>query len=230
MLQEDVDFLKSALLKGHVQSPCLEMGVGLEGVNTKELLEENGIEYRGTDITNGDWIDYVIDFEEPIESIKSKIHDAREFKSIICFNVLEHVFDPIRILDNIMSLLAPGGTCLLVAPAVWPLHSFPIDCWRILPDFYVEYAKRNNHILLEECFEYVGKGNLNKHVDPEEGYQLPHPGKSKNHHLWSRIVHKLFNTAGRGMFFPSHVASASTGLIQAAARQPSCPALLQRTP
>jgi len=40
------------------------------------------------------------------------------------------------------------------------------------------------------------------------GYHLPEPTSSKMQKLKSKIVHKLFNTYGRGMFFPSHLSLA----------------------
>ena len=126
MTNEDRAYLKSLLERGLIHSPCLEMGVGLEGFDCKQLIESYGIAYMGTDIVNGSAVDFVIDFEQPLEEIRNQIASVGEFGSVLVFNVLEHTFEPITILDNIMGILKPGGTCAVVAPAVWPLHGFPI--------------------------------------------------------------------------------------------------------
>lgn len=42
---------------------------------------------------------------------------ANRFDSVVCFNVLEFIQDEARVLNNVMSLLKPGGRLLLMAPA-----------------------------------------------------------------------------------------------------------------
>jgi SAM-dependent methyltransferase len=123
--------------------------------------------------------------------------------------VLEHTFDPIRVLDNAATLLRPGGALVALTPSVWPLHNYPLDAWRILPNFYEEYAKRRGLDLLADYFEYglarsrisgmrTGRTTIRHPVGP--GFAIG----------VSRVVHKAFNTFGRSMFQPSHVAVAAS--------------------
>jgi SAM-dependent methyltransferase len=63
-------------------------------------------------------------------------------------NVLEHVFEPIKILENARSLLRPGGVLIAATPCVWPIHNYPIDCARLLPDWYRRYAQQKGLPLL----------------------------------------------------------------------------------
>lgn len=50
-----------------------------------------------------------------------------EFDSILCNQVLEHVFDPTEFLGEIARVLKPGGQLLLTVPFVWDEHEQPYD-------------------------------------------------------------------------------------------------------
>jgi SAM-dependent methyltransferase len=206
MTNEDVDYIRQLLTRGLVRGPCLELGVGLEGANNRDLLRAHGIEHYGSDIVPGPVVDFVIDLEAPLDQIKRKVARVGPFGSVLVLNVLEHTFDPLRILDNVFALLAPGGSCVIITPAVWTLHDYPVDCWRILPGFYVEYAKRRRLTLVEDAFQFVGHGKVHDFRAPDGTFALPRPGSGKANFTYSKAIHKLFNTFGRGMAFPSHVA------------------------
>lgn len=206
MTHDDVEYVASLLRKGYIHSPCLELGVGLDGINNRALLSAENIKYYGTDIVPGPSIDFAINFEDSLETIKKELSSAGCFGSVLVLNVLEHTFDPIKVLDNILGILGPGGTCIIITPAVWPLHNFPIDCWRILPQFYVEYAKRRGLTILDGTFQYIGQGRIGDFAAVDSSLGFPSPSQSTLHYWYSRLIHKLFNTFGRGMSFPAHVA------------------------
>jgi hypothetical protein len=172
--------------------------------SARAIVEQAGLAYVGTDLEGE--VDVHADFSD-LAAVRAAFADRPPFGTALVFNVLEHTFDPIRVLDHVFSLLAPGAHCAVLTPTVWPLHSYPIDCWRILPDFYLEYARRNGHELLRETFEYVGLAPVM--AGQSSPSPLPKPGRSPAHLLYSRIVHKLFDTTGRGMLMPSLVATAT---------------------
>jgi hypothetical protein len=196
MTKGDLDYLMFILDRGLLESPCIELGGGFAEHSAKGLLRSRGIDCATTDL-HGD-VDYLVNFESDDASTAID----RRFASALVLNVLEHTFDPIRILDNVMKILRPRGSCVVVAPSVWPIHSYPIYCWRVLPDFYREYAKRRGLEIIEDTLLYAGTG-----ASPTNS--LPLPGRSSSHRLYSRIVHRAFNTYGRGMVSPSHVAIAA---------------------
>lgn len=204
MVGPDIEFVKKCLDAGLVQSPCLELGVGYEGPNNRGLLQAANIEYFGTDTVSGQGVDYVVDFEDSAEAIDQQL-GAKRFGTAFVLNVLEHTFDPIRVLDNIFRILRRNGTCIVIAPAVWPLHDFPRDCWRINPNFYEEYCKRRSLNLLTEHFEYIGFKKVQELTDGSGAYLLPQPAGGSFKRLSSKVVHKTFDTFGRGMLFPSFV-------------------------
>ena len=52
------------------------------------------------------------------------------FDVIVCFSVLEHVFDFQNAIKNMHHSLKKGGTLLVLVPAFYPLHDEPCDYWR----------------------------------------------------------------------------------------------------
>jgi SAM-dependent methyltransferase len=50
-----------------------------------------------------------------------------EFDSILCNQVLEHVFNPDQFISEIARVLKPGGRLLLTVPFIWDEHEQPFD-------------------------------------------------------------------------------------------------------
>jgi SAM-dependent methyltransferase len=205
MTRDDAAYVEEALKKGLIASPCLELGVGYGGETNEALLEGAGLTYFGTDVMRSPGVDFAVDFEASPEVVTNAVRDVGTFGSVLVLNVLEHTFQPITVLDNVFNILRPWGTCLIIAPTVWPLHSYPRDYWRINPDFYEEYAKRRGYMIMEEVFSYVGGGKIRR--DDPNAKTLPVPFEAERvRRLYSRVIHRVFNTFGRGMLFPSHLA------------------------
>lgn len=191
--------MKNALL-----GPVLELGTGYGGDTCREMVLASRLPYFGTDLIKTPAVDFVADFERA-EDLRV-FASSELFGTVLILNVLEHTFDPIRILDNAVTLLKPGGCCVTITPSIWPLHNFPIDTWRPLPNFYEEYARRRGLELNRAHFDYVGLGSIDQFRDAQGNYTYPPPSSHCLGSVWSRGIHKIFNTAGRGMFHPSHIA------------------------
>jgi SAM-dependent methyltransferase len=209
MTDADLEFLRKLLDASVIKSPCLELGAGVEGHTTRELIEKKQIKYFSSDMVTGQGVDFVVDFEN-ISKVEECFNSVEKFGSILVMNVLEHTFEPIKLLDSVFTLLRPGGTCVIVAPSVWPIHNYPIDCWRINPNFYEQYCKSRNLTLMNNYFEYVGYHHVNLNMTGDKTYVLPLSSKNNFKMLFSRVIHKLFNTYGRSMSFASHIA---TGVV-----------------
>jgi SAM-dependent methyltransferase len=52
---------------------------------------------------------------------------------VICTQVLEHTQRPQKIVDECHRVLRPGGTFLLSVPSIFPVHGYPADNWRFMP-------------------------------------------------------------------------------------------------
>lgn len=70
------------------------------------------------------------------------------FDSILCNQVLEHVFNPDEFLSEIHRCLKPGGQFLLTVPFVWDEHEQPYDFAR-----YSSFGLR--HLLEKNGFEII---------------------------------------------------------------------------
>jgi SAM-dependent methyltransferase len=204
MTQADSEWMKNLLEKKVLDGPVLELGTGYGGGTSREMVLAADLVYFGTDIEKTPTVDFVADFDR-LEDLQV-FSAVGSFGAVLILNVLEHTFNPIQILDNAISLLKPGGSCVINTPTLWPLHNYPIDTWRPLPNFYEEYARRRQLILNRSYFDYVGIGSIEQFKDVNGNYSYPPPSTRNLHSLWSRGIHKLFNTFGRAMFHPSHVA------------------------
>tara|TARA_Y100000310_G_scaffold94401_1_gene92017 strand:+ start:16497 stop:17021 length:525 start_codon:yes stop_codon:yes gene_type:complete len=60
----------------------------------------------------------------------TKMNYKNEFDVILCLNVLEHVYEFQKAIDNIHAALKPQGTLLFFVPGYYPLHDEPHDYWR----------------------------------------------------------------------------------------------------
>jgi SAM-dependent methyltransferase len=56
------------------------------------------------------------------------------FDLVLCTQVLEHVQNPGRVVDECHRVLKPGGILIATAPAIYPEHGYPADHWRFMPD------------------------------------------------------------------------------------------------
>jgi SAM-dependent methyltransferase len=204
MTSSDILYINKLIAKGLISGKCLELGVGYGGSICKDILVRSGCHYYGSDMVEGEHVDFLINFEDDFDEIIMKSPSLSTFNTILVLNVLEHCFNPIKVLDNAFKLLEPGGHVIVVTPTIWPLHGYPVDCWRPLPDFYVEYARRNNHQLLFEYFEYLDFGKITDYSDGTS-WHFP-PKSSKLHMKYSAIINRLFNTTGRGVLYPTHIA------------------------
>ena len=48
--------------------------------------------------------------------------------------VLEHSQDFQGIISECFRILKPGGYILITVPSMFPIHGYPFDCWRFMPD------------------------------------------------------------------------------------------------
>jgi len=203
MTRNDLEYVKSLLSKGLIDGPVLELGGGYGGATCRELVQSTGLAYESTDIAAGIGVDFVADFEAD-DCAQRFTHN--QYGCVLVLNVLEHVFEPIKVLDNAISLLRPDGKVVTITPCMWPIHSYPIDCQRLLPDWFISFNKRRQHVyLLDAVFEFVGYGPISAFNQSGE-CQLPSPWRSNIGRWYSKAVHKLFNTSGRRQWGESHVA------------------------
>jgi SAM-dependent methyltransferase len=203
MVSTDTDWFRLCFAHGVVKGRLLEVGSAevQEWPNICRTARELGItDTFGVDLGPGRGVDEVFDFSV-FRSTFSQIWTFGSFQTVCVFNVLEHTFDPITVLANALSCLEPGGVLLVLTPSVWPIHSFPCDYVRLLPDWYEAFAKRYDLELLRGEFCWISQFGITPvDSDPEPIYPTFESQGRKFSPLryWiSKVVHKLFNTYGR---------------------------------
>lgn len=76
--------------------------------------------------------------------------ENESFDSVVCFQVLEHVFEPQEFLNEIYRVLKPSGNLLITVPFVWDEHEQPFD--------YARYSSFGLQYLLEKHgFEVIAQ-------------------------------------------------------------------------
>ncbi len=205
----DFAFLEYLIDRGSLHGRVLELGSynrqGGEYGNAKLTLERRGLSWQGTDIEAGPGVDFTLDLMDraAVDAISDR------WDGVLVMNLLEHVYDPIRVLDGALSLVRPGGSLIAVGPAVWELHDFPADYWRPMPAFFREFAARNGCELTQDEMRWILFDRL---IDPglfERDGQLLFPSAHNAEPLWgraktlrSKLVHRAAATFGREAVFP----------------------------
>lgn len=107
--------------KKYLHGRLLDLGAG--HAKYKGILSEQADQYFAVDIAPGPNIDLVADIHN------TGLPDA-SFDAIVCTQVIEHVKNPFRVLEEIKRLLRPGGVCFISAPFMYPYHPDPEDYFR----------------------------------------------------------------------------------------------------
>lgn len=118
------EFIQAYELKNRTGSV---LDVGSYDVNGTYKPLWQGWDYLGIDVAAGPNVDRVIP--------TSGIWDLqRLFDVVISGQTLEHCRNPFTLSSTMAKHVKPGGLVCWIAPAQWPEHRHPEDCWRILPD------------------------------------------------------------------------------------------------
>ena len=86
------------------------------------------LKYVGVDLELGPNVDHVMSSEF------STGLPAGFAAAVISGQCLEHCRNPFLLVSEMFYICKPGGFVLITAPWMWPLHRYPLDCWRFLPD------------------------------------------------------------------------------------------------
>jgi hypothetical protein len=204
MTSQDLAYVRKIMELRNFVSPVLELGAGYGGNTCSELCQAAGYEYFATDLYNAPGVDFVANFETGTGV--EQIAKSGPFSVVLVLNVIEHVFNPISVLANAVRVTALGGLVVVITPVIWPIHNYPSDYCRLLPDWYREFAAKNGLFLDEGNFWYVGIGPVSAYRTADGQNSFPPAASLKPfYRFYSRGVHKIFNSFGRGMFFPSTV-------------------------
>lgn len=130
----------------------LEVGALDINGSVRDLFEAEGVEYIGTDMMEGKGVDVVVDGHDLM-----KLYSPEEFDIVICLETFEHDINFWVTLENIRSLVKPGGFLIISTPTFkFPIHRHPRDYYRFGEDAYREWFFRDYEVL--DLQEVVSKG------------------------------------------------------------------------
>jgi SAM-dependent methyltransferase len=125
-----VDFVRDVAENLPVAGPVVEIGSRpAEGQEAKANLRHlfGGVEYIGCDIQEGTNVDR-------IEDVHHLSFADNSVGTVLCVEVLEHVANPLRAVQEIHRVLAPGGVAAFSSQMFFPIHAHPWDYWRFTPE------------------------------------------------------------------------------------------------
>jgi hypothetical protein len=69
----------------------------------------------------------------------------QRFDLIVCQSLLEHVLDPVAVIENLLKLRSGPRSILAIQTcnSFMGLHRYPIDTLRFFPDFFLEFGSKN---------------------------------------------------------------------------------------
>jgi hypothetical protein len=73
----------------------------------------------------------------------ARVERVGRWDLVVCQSLLEHVLDPVGILDKLVLLAKPNGVVAIQTVNVFmDYHPYPIDCLRFYKDFFIAYGSK----------------------------------------------------------------------------------------
>lgn len=127
-----LDFVRDLADAVPLPEPLVELGSraadGQEDIADVRSILGAG-EHIGCDIQPGRNVDR-------IEDVHALTFADESVGSVVAFETLEHVADPIRAMAEIHRVLRPGGVVAISSLMFMPIHAHPWDYWRFTPEAF----------------------------------------------------------------------------------------------
>lgn len=106
MTEDDLGFVQTLVAHNVIGRSVLELGGRHPTQTCRSRIEGSGRSYVATDLRADRGVEFVADFE--IGMGVSAIAAAGPFGTVLVLNVLQHCFNPVTVLDNVLHVTAPG--------------------------------------------------------------------------------------------------------------------------
>lgn len=155
--------LRPAIEK-YAKGKLIDVGCGSKpyrGLTLPRVSEHLGLELESSC--------HCLDSVEIIGSAYAIPVDDREFDTVLCTAVVEHLEDPAKAVREMQRVLSHGGHMIMTVPLFWHIHEEPRDFYR-----YTEYGIK--HLMKQAGLEVV-------EVKPLSGYCVTF-GQELVYFLW----------------------------------------------
>jgi ubiquinone/menaquinone biosynthesis C-methylase UbiE len=155
MAQLIADFYSDRLGK-YASGKLLDLGCGkipMYGMYKKYITDCVCIDWENTEHKNEN-VDIFMDITEKLP------FDDGTFQTIICSDVLEHIFNPIKVLDEMVRVTDVGGYIMINTPFQYTMHEVPYDYMRYTEYFYKRYSQEQKSVELVECVQLGNGGEV----------------------------------------------------------------------
>jgi len=142
ILHKYIDCHEALEVSGKTAGRLLDVGCG-EGFFLK-FFSDKGWGVRGLDFTSEGVERHFPDLRDKLETgnlfelLSMEAASGSKYDLVVCNNVLEHVIDPIKLLEDLKGVVAPGGMVRLAVPndGSW-LQELVVDAGLAKKDFWV---------------------------------------------------------------------------------------------
>jgi SAM-dependent methyltransferase len=169
-------------IEKYAKGKVLDVGCGNKPY--RSLFKDSITEYTGCDInqTSLNSVDIICNvLEIPLPD--------QSFDTVLCTQVIEHVYDHKSLLKEIYRLLKKDGVIILSGPLYWPVHGEPHDFFRFTKYGFVK--------LLEECGFSITEIQENGGAWATAGQSLAHAFEfSTNKSFFFKAIRFLFFRMG----------------------------------
>ena len=160
----------------------LEIGSRARSGNTYREMFAGGVEYVGTDITEGPNVDVIADAHHLTRSF------SRRFDYVLSISVFEHLIMPWKAALEMNAVMNHGALAYIQSHHGWPLHEEPWDFWRFSANSWNGlFNKHTGYEVVDSGYDISGM------IVPAfaQGGPLQNIDLQKTHMLSACIVRKI---------------------------------------
>lgn len=123
------------LVRSKQKIKVLDIGCGNKPFE-KIFAEKNTCEFIGIDNNPNSKADFIQDITEPLP------FKSYSFDLVILSEVLEHIPEPLKVINEIIRILKNDGILFMSTPLAFPIHGKPYDYFRYTEYFYKDHLKK----------------------------------------------------------------------------------------
>ena len=109
----------------------------------RQVFDLLDCEYTGIDIENGPGVSVVLEspYEFPLPD--------HEYDIVFSGQTFEHAGQFWKTFTEMCRIVKPDGMIIVIAPSSGPVHRYPVDCYRFMPDAMSALAEQSDVVLLD---------------------------------------------------------------------------------